>query len=380
MTTSSKPFNVGIVGYGLSAKVFHIPFINLTPSLKLHSIVQRSPSSSSSPTDSAPATYPALKHHTSITPLLSDPEIDIVILCTPPQTHFSLAKDALNAGKHVLVEKPFVPTSSQALELANLAKEKGLILCVYQNRRWDSDFLTVKKLLSEDKLGRIVEFETHFDRYRMEKPTTWKGTLGMDQGGGVLFDLGTHLLDQVYVLFGMPSSVKGWFVNQREGRFVTGEDGKEEEQPDSVNLVLAYREKGLMVYVRIGVASVQKKQVRFWVRGTKGSYYKTGLDPQENQLRSGTCKAGEVGKFGWEEEEKYGVVNLVGEGGKIEERVWPTVTPPETYKRFYELFAKAVESGKQEDVPVSAWDAAEVLKIIEAVRESAKTGRDVELK
>ncbi|KAK4209151.1 hypothetical protein QBC37DRAFT_430765 [Rhypophila decipiens] len=373
MATTQKQFNVGIVGYGLSAKVFHIPFVNLTPSLKLHSIVQRSPSGGP---DSAPATYPALKHHTTIEPLLADAEVDIVILCTPPQTHFHLASDALRAGKHVLVEKPFVPSSDEAVTLAKLAREKGLILGVYQNRRFDSDFLTVKELLEGDKLGRIVEFETHFDRLRLEKPSTWKGTLGMDQGGGVLFDLGSHLLDQVYVLFGKPSFVKGWFVNQREGRFVSGQGGQEEE-PDSVTVMLTYQERGLLVFVRIGVASVEKTQPRFWVRGTKGSYVKTGLDPQEDQLRGGTVKADDEDEFGWESEDKYGKVCLVGDDGKIDEMVWPTLGPPLTYKKFYELFAKAVETGREEDIPVSGWDAAEVLKIIEAVRESVKMGRDV---
>ncbi|KAM7210666.1 hypothetical protein V8F06_013949 [Rhypophila decipiens] len=376
MATPQKQFNVGIVGYGLSAKVFHIPFIALTPSLKLHSIVQRSPSGP----DSAPSTYPALKRHTTIEPLLADPEVDIVILCTPPQTHFSLASQALHAGKHVLVEKPFVPSSEEAIQLATLARERGLVLAVYQNRRFDSDFLTVRGLLEDEKLGRIVEFETHFDRYRMEKPSTWKGTLGMDQGGGVLYDLGTHLLDQVSVLFGKPSFVKGWFVNQREGRFVSGEteEAKQEgdQEPDSVTVMLTYKERGLLVFVRIGVASVETKQARFWVRGTKGSYVKTGLDPQEDQLRSGTVGADHE-KFGWESEDRFGKVCLVGEDGKIQEKVWPTLQPPLTYKRFYELFAKAVESGKEKDIPVSGWDAAGVLKIIEAVRESVKTGRDV---
>lgn len=302
--------------------------------------------------------------------------MDIVILSTPPNTHFTLARDALNSGKHVLVEKPFVPTSAEAEELATLAREKRLTICVYQNRRWDSDFLTIQKLLRDDKLGRIVEFETHFDRYRMEKPTTWKGKLLMDQGGGVLYDLGTHLLDQVFVLFGTPTSVSGKFLNQREGRFVTGE-ATEDQQPDSISAVLSYADKGMLVYVRAGVASVEAKQVRFWVRGTKGSYFKTGLDPQEDQLRGGVVKATDE-QFGREDEAKFGRLCLLKDGGKMEEEVCPTVAP-ETYLRFYELFAKAVESGREEDVPVSAPQAAKVLRIIEALRESAKTGRDVVL-
>ncbi|KAK3936619.1 hypothetical protein QBC46DRAFT_321117 [Diplogelasinospora grovesii] len=365
---AAKQFNVGIVGYGLSAKVFHIPFIALTASLRLHSIVQRSPA----PGNSVLEDHPQIKHFTSVEPMLADSEVDVVILSTPPNTHYTLARDALGAGKHVLVEKPFVPTSKEADELAALAREKGLVLCVYQNRRWDSDFVTVQQLLKDDKLGRIVEFETHFDRFRLEKPTTWKGTLSMNQGGGAIYDLGTHLLDQVFVLFGMPSTVSGKFVNQREGRIITGDNT---EEPDSVTAILTYNDTGLVVFVRIGVVSVETKQPRYWIRGTKGSYRKFGLDPQEDQLRGG-MQATDA-NFGREDESKFGTLCTIN-NGKFEENVCPTVQdPPQTYLRFYEMFAKAVETGKEEDVPVPATQAAQVLRIIEAVRESARSGKEV---
>lgn len=274
----------------------------------------------------------------------------------------------------MLVEKPFVPTSAEADALASLARERRRVLCVYQNRRWDSDFLTVRRLLAEGTLGRVVEFETHFDRLRIAAPAAgWKSGMGMKEGGGVLFDLGTHLLDQVFVLFGMPSGVYGRFVRQREGKLVKGVEG-EGDEPDSITAVLSYEDTGVVVYVRSGVVSVESKQVRFWVRGSKGSYHKTGLDPQEDQLRAGG-KATDA-KFGWEDESKYGRLSLLAEDGDVVDRVCPTVEP-DTYLKFYELFAKAVESGKEEDVPVPATQAAQVLRIIEAVKESAKTGREV---
>ncbi|KAL2135260.1 hypothetical protein VTI74DRAFT_9245 [Chaetomium olivicolor] len=368
--SSQKQYNVGIVGYGLSAKIFHIPFIALTPSLNLHSILQRSPT----PSNSAPADHPAIKHYTALAPMLADPEVDIIILCTPPNTHFPFARDALEAGKHVLVEKPFVPTSAEADTLAALARSKGRVLCVYQNRRWDSDFLTVQRLMREGTLGRVVEFETHFDRLRIQAPAgTWKASMGMGEGGGVVYDLGTHLIDQVFVLFGMPSAVYGKFVRQREGRVVKG-GGEAGDEPDSVAAVLSYEETGLVVYVRIGVVSVESRQVRFWVRGSKGSYHKTGLDPQEDQLRGGG-KATDA-EFGRENESRYGRLSLLTEDGAVRDQVCPTVEP-ETYLKFYELFAKAVASGREEDVPVPATQAAQVLRIIEAVRESARTGREV---
>ncbi|KAK4191318.1 hypothetical protein QBC35DRAFT_487920 [Podospora australis] len=369
---AEKQYNVGIIGYGLSAKVFHIPFIALTPCLKLHSIVQRSPISG----NSAPEDHPAVKHFTDAKPLLSDPEVDVVVLCTPPNTHFSIAKEALLSNKHVLVEKPFVPTSAEADELTALARKQQKVLCVYQNRRWDSDFLTVQKLLRENTLGRIVEFETHFDRLRLAKPpaSSWKAGLKMDNGGGALYDLGSHLLDQVYVLFGMPSGVSGKFVNQREGRIVKG-NGTEEDEPDSVTAVLSYNDTGLLVYVRVGVASVESQQMRFWVRGTKASYHKTGLDPQEDHLRKGGKATDEA--FGKEDEARYGKLCVVGDDGTtVTDGICPTVEP-ETYLKFYELFAKAVASGKEEDVPVPASQALAVLQMIEAVRESARTGREV---
>ncbi|KAH8882288.1 NAD(P)-binding protein [Thozetella sp. PMI_491] len=365
----SKKFNVGIIGYGLSAKVFHIPFLGMTDQLVLHSIVQRAPAEG----NSAPHDYPAIKHFTSADQLIQDPEVDVVIVSTPPNSHFQLTKQALEAGKHVLVEKPFVPTAAEAEQLDALAREKGRILCVYQNRRWDADFLTVQKLIRDDTLGRIVEFETHFDRFRLAKPTTWKGTLGMDQGGGVIYDLGTHLLDQAYVLFGMPSTVSAKFVSQRDGKFLTGDvDG---EGPDSFTVILSYNETGTVVFARVSVASAESRQPRFWIRGTKASYHKTHLDPQEDQLRAG-MKATDAA-FGHEDSSRDGVLSVVKADGHVVDEPCPSISPPDTYVKFYRLFAGAVESGNQDEIPVTAAQAAQVLKIIEAARESARTGREV---
>ncbi|KAI0123983.1 oxidoreductase [Xylariales sp. AK1849] len=371
MAASSKKFNVGVVGYGMSAKIFHIPFVNTTPSLQLHSILQRSPKSS----DSAPSDYPNLQHHTSYDTFLADSSLDVVILTTTPPTHFALAAQALEAGKHVLVEKPFVPTSSEAGELISLAKKNRRLLCVYQNRRWDADYLTVKTLVQDGTLGRIVEFETHFDRYRAEKPTNWKGTVSMNEGGGAVYDLGAHLIDQVYALFGSPKSVFAKLVNQRDGKLAGPEGGASEDETDSVVAELFYA-SGTVVHVRIGVMSVEVQQPRFWVRGTKASYRKNGLDPQENQLKAG-MKADET-SFGLEDSEWTGKLTTLEANGKVQERNHPTVKPP-TYMEFYRLFAKALETGKEEDVPVPATQARDVLRVIEAVRESSRTGREVSL-
>ncbi|KAK7953062.1 oxidoreductase [Apiospora saccharicola] len=368
--TSSKQFNVGVVGYGMSAKIFHIPFIKATPSLKLHSIVQRSPK----PNDSAPADYPELQHHTSLDSLLADPELDVVILCTTPPTHFAFATQALEAGKHVFCEKPFVPTSAEAAQLSDLAHSKGKLLCVYQNRRYDADFATVSQLLRDGTLGRVVEFETHFDRYKMEQPTNWKGTVPMEQGGGAVYDLGTHLVDQVYTLFGMPQSAYAKFVSQREGKFYPADN---KADPDSLTAHLYYPDAGLTAIVRIGVLSVETQQPRFWIRGSKGSYTKKGLDTQEPQLKGGMTTSD--AQFGREGPEWAGKLAVLGEGGAVSQRDLPNIEPPPTYTKIYKSFARALASGKEEDVPVPASQARDVLKIIEAVQESGKTGREVQI-
>ncbi|KAI0157406.1 oxidoreductase family protein [Xylariaceae sp. FL1272] len=367
MASDKKVFNVGVIGYGLSAKVFHIPFITITPTFKLHSILQRKPTAG----DSAPEDYPSIQHFTDLDTFLSDSSLDVVVLSIPPQTHFSFAKAALSAGKHVFVEKPFVPTSTEASDLIALAEEKGLQICVYQNRRWDSDFLTLRKLIADDKLGRILEFETHFDRYRADKPTNWKGELSMKEGGSALYDLGTHLTDQVYTLFGLPKGVFAKLVSQRDGK-VMGPDEPDLE-PDSVNMQLFY-DHGLIVHVRIAVMSAETKQTRFWVRGTKGSYHKFGLDTQEPQLKAG-MKTSDP-EFGLDAPEDHGTLVSLGADGKFSETSWPNVKPV-TYKKIYELFGEALSGNGP--VPVPASEARDVLRILEAARESALTRREVAL-
>ncbi|KAF4470572.1 oxidoreductase [Fusarium albosuccineum] len=360
---SGKTFNVGIVGYGASAKIFHIPFLTQTPQFKLYSIVQRSPKEG----NSAPNDYPDIKHYTDYKQLFADPAVDLVVIGTPPGNHFELTKAALEAGKHVLTEKPFVPTSAEADKLIDIAKKSGKLLTVYQNRRWDNDFVTVKKLVSEGTLGRIIQFDTHFDRYKAVPSNNWKLDLTIAQGGSALFDLGTHLIDQAYTLFGKPQAVHGRLLNQRSGKF-------DFENPDGVSAELTYPD-GLLVNIRISVLSAEIDQPRFWLRGTKGSFRKLGLDPQEDQLHAGK-KATEA-DFGKDDPKNLKLV-LVGDDGVPKEQAPPTLEPL-TYKAFYAQLAKAVESGKEEDVPVSATDARDVLRIIEGVFESAKTGKDVTL-
>ncbi len=218
--------------------------------------------------------------------------------------------------------------------------------------------------MADDTLGRVVEFETHFDRYKPMRPETWKGTLGMDHAGGVVYDLGTHLLDQAYVLFGIPKSVTAVFSNQRY-------DG--EAEPDSITVILGYGAGGPLVTAKAGVISVETEQLRYWVRGTKGSFKKFHLDVQEDQLKAG-LKPGDKG-FGIESDANSGKL-VVLDGDKPKSAVFKNVEP-KTYAALYDGFAKAIEGSGEVAVPVKASDARDVLKIIEAARESAKSGKTV---
>lgn len=267
---ASKLFNVAVVGYGLSAKVFHIPLILAVPEdLKLHGIVQRTPK----PNDDASKDHPGIKSYRSVNEVYADPSVDIVVITSVPETHFDMCKASLEAGKHVVVEKPFVPTAKEAQELIEIANKTGKLLTVYQNRRWDADFLTLKQIMAEGSLGEISEFETHFDRHRPDPPPTesWKSKDAPAHGS--LYDLGTHLIDQVYHLFGMPRKVTAFVGTQRRGVKVEG------NAPDSHTVILHY-DGPMLVTVKAGVVSPELEQLRYWVRGTKGSFKKvSGQSP-----------------------------------------------------------------------------------------------------
>ncbi|KAG5984068.1 hypothetical protein E4U55_006203 [Claviceps digitariae] len=368
---ASKIFNVGIIGYGVSAKIFHIPFIATTPQFKLHSIVQRHPQDG----NSAPHDHPQAKHHTDASQLLSDPDVHVVVITTPPDSHFQLTKSALESGKHVLTEKPLVATSAEAHTLMSLARTHHRLLCVYQNRRWDTDFLLIQHLLSQQLLGRVLEFNSHFDRFRAQPPTNWKRHLGIPAGGSALFDLGAHLFDQAYLLFGMPRALHARLLCQRDGQPLDCHN------PDAVFAQLVYPD-GKLVHLRISALSAETTQPRFWIRGSRGSFHKSGLDPQEDQLKAGMSPLD--GQFGREPPTSMRLVLVHDAPGADPPQPQPQMTetpvpdlPPQTYKAFYAAFARAVESGNEEHLPVRPSESCDVLRLIEAAVESAMTGRDV---
>jgi predicted dehydrogenase len=349
-----------------SAKVFHIPLIRALPDVyKIHGIVQRSPK----PDDNAEKDYPGTKAYRSIDEALQDADVDVVVITSIPETHFDMCKSALQAGKHVVVEKPFVPTAAEADELCEIAKKSGKKFAVYQNRRWDADFVTLKQVIASGSLGDIAEFETHFDRHRPDPPAdSWK--VKDAPGNGAIYDLGTHLIDQVYSLFGNPERVTGFVGVQRRS---VAEGGSH----DSCTVLLHYDGGKLLVTAKAGVVSPEVDQLRFWVRGTKGGFRKCHLDPQEDQLKGAKAGAALPENFGVEADGRAATVTTLGEGGKLDRKVWDTVSPPPTYVEYYRLFGKAIAG--EGEVPVKAEEARDVLEIVEAVLQSSKEGKTITL-
>ncbi|KAF1815069.1 NAD binding Rossmann fold oxidoreductase [Eremomyces bilateralis CBS 781.70] len=354
-------FNVVVVGYGLSAKVFHIPFIPQIPSLKLYGIVQRSPQ----PGNDAGAEHAGIKTWTDYSEMLQDEAVDVVVVTTPPESHFGMCESALRRSKHVVVEKPFVPTATEAQLLFELANERGLHIMVYQNRRYDSDFLTVSELIKGNVLGRIAEFESHFDRHRPDPPaTSWKVDVSQPATGAI-FDLGTHLIDQAVCLFGAPESVTAFLTNQRN---------VPEAPHDSFTVLLTYRDPELpLVTLKAGVVSAEAAQLRFWVRGTNASFRKSYLDVQEDQLRAGWAPSQEG--FGVDPEEHYGTLTRWVDG-RPEVQTLPTAVP-ETYKGFYQNVADTLR-GISKSL-VSGEEASTVMRVVELARESSESRKTLYL-
>ncbi|KAK9349857.1 NAD binding Rossmann fold oxidoreductase [Lipomyces doorenjongii] len=356
---ADRKLKAGVIGYGTSAKVFHIPFIVASPHFVLHAIVQRSMTNQ----DDARVNFADIKVYRSVEDFLEDREVDVVVVATGPESHFTLTKLALEAGKHVVVEKPFVPTSAEADQLIALAKRHQRVLTVYQNRRWDADFLTVLEILDQRMLGNIAEWESHFDMYMPNLLGTSENE-DPPPGSGVLYGLGVHLIDQVVFALGMPQSVTG----------IGGWKGaKPASKTETSCTILLQYETGLLVTLKGNVVSTETEQLRFWIRGDGGSYKKHYLDIQEDQLVSGRKPSD--GSFGVDPESRYGaIVSVIG--GKLVRRSFPTCKPP-TYGEFYNLLARSIFG--QGDVPVKATDARNVIRIIELAIKSCNEGRKLSL-
>lgn len=323
--------NVGLVGFGFAGKVFHAPVIRAVEGLRLTTIVQRS--------GAGDARYADVDFVRSVDDLLTR-AIDLVVIATPNTSHHPIAKQCLLAGRHVVIDKPFAPTLPQAEELVQLAKEKGRILSVYQNRRYVGDFVTLQRLLSEGALGRIVVHESHFDRFRPElKPGAWRER--PEPGSGVWFDLGPHLLDQAFVLFGIPHAIGADIRMERDGATVD----------DAFDVTLHYPNLRAVLRASMLAASPGPS---FAVYGTGGSFIKYGVDSQEAALQAGRVP----GEPDWDADPPalFGILTTP-EGA----RTIPTI--PSSYTHYYENVRDAILA--KAELAVTPQQALDVMRGLE---------------
>lgn len=351
-----KDINVGLIGFGMAGRLFHAPFISNVPGLHLKKIRETRPEN----IKIINTFYPESEIVNNSQEILSDQSIDLVVVATPNTTHFDLAKEALKAGKHVLVDKPFTITSAEAAELIALAQQKEKVLTVFQNRRWDSDFKTVKKVVESGLLGDLVEYEVHYDRFRnFIREDTWKEE-GLP-GSGILFDLGTHLVDQALYLFGLPQAVTGDVRAQRKGSSV----------PDNFEMVLHYPE--LKVTLKAGLL-VKEAGPHFILLGNQGSFTKYGMDVQEEELKLDRHPKGNP-DWGKEPESLWGSLNTEVNGlhfvGKIESETG-------NYTGLYENVYKAILG--EEELIVKPEHGLNTMKIIELGVQSSQERRTIDFK
>jgi scyllo-inositol 2-dehydrogenase (NADP+) len=337
--------DVGLVGFGFAGRTFHAPVIAAVEGLRLAAILQRHGSE-------AEQAYPATRAVRSIDELLAINTIRLVVIATPNTTHFELAKQCLLAGRDVVIDKPFATTYAEAGELFAIADEKKRLLSVYQNRRWDGDFLTVRRLLADGKLGRVVLFESHFDRFRPQlKANAWRERA--EPGSGVLFDLGPHLIDQAMVLFGTPEAVGADVRIERDGTSVD----------DAFDVVLHYSR--MRALLRAGVL-VSTPTPRFVIHATQGGYLKYGLDPQEDALKRGETPTGEF--WGFEAPDRWGTLfNRQGDSFLSES----LATSPGDYRQYYQNVRDAMLG----DAPlaVTPEQALQVMRALQLAFESSRT-------
>ena len=346
-----KPIRTAILSYGMSGEVFHAPLISAHRGFSLDVIVQRK-------SDSALARYPNVKIMRSADDVISDSSIELVVVNTPNETHFEYSRRALEAGKHVVLEKPITVTTAEADELIALARKQKRILAPFQNRRWDGGFLTVQKILKEGRLGKIAEYESHYDRFRNYiQPQTWKEV--RTPGTGILYNLGSHMIDQVLVLFGLPKQVDARIGAQREGGQVD----------DFYDIRLQYDNFLAIIKSSYLVCDAGPQYI---IHGTQGSFTKYGIDPQEEALKIG----GIPGSEGWgrEPKEYWGRLKTMINNQAVTEIV---ETLPGNYLGFYQNLFEAIREGNS--LAVKPEEAREVIRVIEACYESSRAKCAVKL-
>jgi scyllo-inositol 2-dehydrogenase (NADP+) len=342
---------VGLIGFGLAGRAFHAPVIRAVPGLELACIVERSATR-------AREKYPDVRVARTVEDLLADKEIELCVVATPNDSHFELARACLLAGRDVVVDKPFTPTLAESEELVRLATERGRLITVYVERRWDGDFGTVKKIVRSGRLGTVVEYECRFDRFRPEPKTNAWRERADQPGAGVLFDLGPHVIDQALVLFGEPLAITASAFCERESS----------EVDDSFDVCMEYPHLRAMVRARI-IAFTPGPH--FLIHGTKGSFVKYGMDPQEALLRGDDFPQGtDWGeRWGEEAESQWGTLSVVGE---------PSVkvkTERGDYRGFYANVRDAIE--KKAPLEVTPEQALQTMRALMLAHKSSRERRTV---
>lgn len=354
----NKTLRVALVGFGISGEIFHAPFLQTTEGVEVTTVT----TSDAERKKKALAAFPKATVAASLDEALKShhDKIDLVVIASPNKYHAPQAIAALEAGKAVVVDKPFAVNSRQCRELIDTAKRKKQLLTVYQNRRWDNDFLTIQKLLKEKKLVDIARFETRFERFRPKMDAKkWRESTSTEEGGGLLFDLGSHLIDQACVLFGTPTSIYCELDKRREGVIA-----------DDDAFVAMEFEGGERAHVYANILSAIPGP-RFRVLAMNGGYEKFGLDPQEDALRRGE-KPGDKG-WGVEDAKLSGKLATEQDGKVVTETV---VSEKGQYEHFYAAVRDAFNNDSPP--PVDPEDALRTISIIEHAKQSAQLGRKLE--
>ena len=340
---------VGLVGYGMAGSVFHAPLITSVEGLTLATVV-------SSNAAKVQQDYPDMDVVSTLAELLARDDIELVVIATPNGTHYEFARQALEAGKHVVVDKPFTIHTSEAEELIELAQRKQVVLSTFQNRRWDNDFLTIRALLKTGLLGELSTYEAHYDRFRPVVRNRWREQAL--PGSGMLYDLGAHLIDQALVLFGTPQTVLADVRAQRPGAVTD----------DYFHILLTYPQQQ-MVILHSG-SIVRELPPHFQLHGNKGSFIKYGLDSQEDALKAGK-RPGDAG-WGQDDASQYGTLTTDVGNITIEGKV-PTL--PGHYEAFYQGIVAAITQGSP--APVNPHDARNTIRIIECALQSSNVLRAI---
>ncbi len=341
---------VGLIGFGLAGRAFHAPVIRAVPGLELACILERSGGL-------ARQQYPEIRVARTLDELLADERIRLCIVATPNASHFELAHRCLEAGRDVVVDKPFTVTSQEALQLIRIAQECKRLLTVYHDRRFDGDFATVRKIIQSGALGRIDAFESNYDRFRPQLKGNWRER--PEPGGGILYDLGPHLLDHAFALFGEPRAITADVFIQRDGAQVD----------DGFDIRLEYAR--LRVTLRSSILALAPR-VRFLLHGTQGSFVKHGMDPQEEPLRRGEAPPvlGSETNWGEEPEANWGTLYLAEGDACTAQKV---KTDRGDYRRFYANVRDALLKG--ESLTVTAQDGARTVRAIELALKSSREDR-----